>query len=101
MAGLGSGTGVAGTPYSDYSYAVPYEYDDFHHCGRYGTDTIADYQDLWEVQTCNLGTLTDLDTGNPAVQAKIAASRWQLLRVNGFSNLSWYPLMKTWSFTCL
>jgi len=79
MAGLGSGTGVAGTPYSDYSYAVPYEYDDFHHCGRYGTDTIADYQDLWEVQTCNLGTLTDLDTGNPAVQAKIAAYLKDLL----------------------
>ena len=73
MAGLGSGTGVAGTPYTDYSYGVPYEYDDFHHCGRNGTDTIADYQDLWEVQTCNLGTLTDLDTGNPTVQAKIAA----------------------------
>jgi len=79
MAGLGTGTGVAGTPYTDYSYAVPYEYDDFHHCGRYGTDTIADYQDLWEVQTCNLGTLTDLDTGNPAVQAKIAAYLRDLL----------------------
>ena len=86
MAGLGTGIGVAGTPYTDYSYAVPYEYDDFHHCGRYGTDTIADYQDLWEVQTCNLGTLTDLDTGNPAVQAKIAAYLQDLLNlgVTGF-----------------
>ena len=66
--------GVAGSAYSEYNYpAVPYEFDEFHHCGRNGNDSIRNYQDLWEVQNCRLGGLSDLDTGKPAVQAKIAA----------------------------
>ena len=73
MAGFDEGSGVAGSPFSEYNYAVPYGYDDFHHCGRYDDDRIRDYQDLWEIQNCQLGTLDDLDTGNPTVQAKIAA----------------------------
>jgi alpha-amylase len=73
MAGFEAGSGVAGSAYSEFNYPVPYEYDDFHHCGRYDDDRIRDYQDLWEVQNCQLGTLDDLDTGKPAVQAKIAA----------------------------
>ena len=86
MAGIGSGTGVAGSVYGEYSYPVPYTYDDFHHCGRHGDDVIVDYQDLWEVQTCNLSILADLDTGKPAVQAKIAAYLNDLLSlgVSGF-----------------
>ncbi|HEY5775269.1 MAG TPA: alpha-amylase family protein [Xanthomonadales bacterium] len=86
MAEIGSGTGVAGSVYGPYSYPVPYAYDDFHHCGRNGNDAIANYQDLWEVQTCNLGTLPDLDTAKPAVQAKIAAYLNDLLSlgVTGF-----------------
>ncbi|NOR19208.1 MAG: ATPase [Xanthomonadales bacterium] len=81
MAGLGSGTGVGGSEYSSYNYPVPYEFDDFHHCGRNGDNSIANYQDLWEVQTCNLGTLTDLDTANPEVQKKIAAYLQDLLNL--------------------
>ncbi len=73
MADVGGGTGVAGSEYGEYNYPVPYSYDDFHHCGRNGNDSIVNYQDLWEVQTCSLGALADLDTANPAVQAKIAA----------------------------
>jgi alpha-amylase len=73
MAGFEAGFGVAGSAYSEYNYPVPYRYDDFHHCGRYDDDRIRDYQDLWEVQNCQLGTLDDLDTGKPAVQARIAA----------------------------
>ena len=73
MASVGNGVGVAGSAYSEYSYVVPYEFDDFHHCGRNENDSINNYQDLWEVQNCNLGTLADLDTSNPAVQEKIAA----------------------------
>jgi len=73
MAGLGEGTGVAGSPFSEFNYVVPYGYDDFHHCGRYDDDRIRDYQDLWEIQNCQLGTLDDLDTGKPSVQSKIAA----------------------------
>jgi alpha-amylase len=74
MAGFPEGVGVAGSPFSEYDYpAVPYDVDDFHHCGRNETDRIADYQDLWEVQSCQLGTLDDIDTGKPEVQASIAA----------------------------
>lgn len=73
MARVGSDTGFAGSTYTEYNYPVPYGFDDFHHCGRNGNDSIANYQDLWEVQNCNLGTLADLDTGNPAVRGKIAA----------------------------
>jgi alpha-amylase len=47
--------------------------DDFHHCGRYDDDRIRNYQDLWEIQNCQLGTLDDLNTGKPSVQKKLAA----------------------------
>jgi len=73
MASVGSGEGVAGSAYTEYNYPVPYEFDDFHHCGRYDDDVIRDYQDLWEIQNCMLGTLADLDTANPSVQSKIAS----------------------------
>lgn len=79
MASVGTGTGVAGSEYTRYNYPVPYGDDDFHHCGRNGDDSIADYQDLWEVQNCNLGSLADLNTGKPAVQEKIAAYLKDLL----------------------
>ena len=73
MADIGTGTGIAGSEYTQFTYPVPYGYDDFHHCGRNGDDSIGNYQDLWEVQNCNLGSLPDLDTSSPAVQGKIAA----------------------------
>lgn len=73
MADVTPGTGVAGSEFGNYVFPVPYGYDDFHHCGRNGDGRIADYQDLWEVRNCNLGTLADLDTSNPAVQKKISA----------------------------
>ena len=73
MARVGAGTGIAGSEFSEYDYPVPYTYDDFHHCGRHDDDAIQNYQDLWEVQNCELGKLADLDTGKPDVQAKIAS----------------------------
>jgi alpha-amylase len=74
MAGFPEGVGVAGSPFSEYDYpAVPYDHDDFHHCGLNDKDTVVNYDNLEEFQTCQLGTLDDLDTGKPAVQAKIAA----------------------------
>lgn len=73
MAGFPKGVGVAGSEYSEYSYPVPYSYDDFHHCGHNDEDRITNYQDLAEIQTCQLGTLDDLDTGKPDVQQKLAA----------------------------
>ena len=71
--------GVAGSEYSEYDYPVPYTYDDFHHCGRNENDRIENYQDLFEVQNCQLGTLDDLDTGKPEVQQKLAAYLSDLL----------------------
>ncbi|MGD9265119.1 MAG: alpha-amylase family glycosyl hydrolase, partial [Lysobacterales bacterium] len=79
MAGIFTGTGFAGSAYAENEYPVPYRQDDFHRCGRYEDDRIRNYQDLWEVQNCKLGTLQDLDTGKPAVQQKIAAYLKDLL----------------------
>ncbi len=74
MSGFPEGVGVAGSPFAEYDYpAVPYDADDFHQCGRNETDKIVDYQDLWEVQNCQLGTLDDLHTSKPEVQTTIAA----------------------------
>jgi len=81
MSYVGSGVGVAGSAYSEYSYPVPYEFDDFHHCDRNGDGNIANYQDKWEVQNCMLGSLADLDTGQPEVRAKIAAYLNDLLQL--------------------
>jgi alpha-amylase len=73
MSYAGTGTGVAGSEFSEYTYTVPYSFEDFHHCGRYDDDVIRNYQDRWEIQNCELSKLTDLDTGKPEVQEKIAA----------------------------
>lgn len=74
MSGVGSGTGVNGSSFGNYSYpAVPFGYGDFHHCGRNGNDDIANYQDRWEVQNCELVNLADLDTGKNYVRDQIAA----------------------------
>lgn len=75
-----SGLGVAGTQYSHFEYTdlygdgqFTYSFDNFHHCGRNGNDDIANYQDPWEVRTCELLNLADLDTGSAYVQERIAA----------------------------
>ena len=73
MADVGTGTGVAGSEYTEFSYPVPYGYDDFHRCGRNENNSIRNYQDKWEVQNCQLGGLADIDTSRPSVQAKIGA----------------------------
>jgi alpha-amylase len=74
MAGIPELSGIAGSEFTEYDYpAVPYSYDDFHHCGLNNQDTVVNYDNLEEFQTCQLGTLDDLDTGKPEVQARIAA----------------------------
>ncbi len=73
MTGVGSGTGVAGSTYSAYTYPGIYQYQDFHHCGRNGTDDIANYGDRWEVQNCELVNLADLNTQADYVRGKLAA----------------------------
>jgi alpha-amylase len=87
MAGFPEGVGVAGSAFAEYDYpAVPYAFDDFHHCGRNEDDRIENYQDLEEIQTCQLGTLDDLDTSKPEVQERIAGYLNDLLSlgVSGF-----------------
>ncbi|HEY1012502.1 MAG TPA: carbohydrate-binding module family 20 domain-containing protein [Herpetosiphonaceae bacterium] len=73
MTGVGSGTGVAGSSFSPYVYPGIYQNQDFHHCGRNGNDDIANYQDRWEVQNCELVNLADLNTGSSYVRGKLAA----------------------------
>lgn len=88
MAGGGStGNGSAGSSYSHYGYpAVPYGNDDFHHCGRNGTDDISNYGDRWEVQNCELVDLSDLKTESSYVRGKLTEYLSDLvsLGVDGF-----------------
>ena len=72
--GVGTGEGFLGTPFGEYDYpAIPYSFDDFHHCGHYGDDDIRNYQDRFEVQNCELVELADLDTGAEVVRDRLGA----------------------------
>ncbi len=86
MTGVRSGVGVAGSPYGEYEYPGLYTYDDFNHCGRNENDDIVDFNDIWEVQHCELVNLADLRTDKPDVRAKLAAFLSELveLGVAGF-----------------
>lgn len=76
------GVGWAGSSFQHYSYPGIYQSQDFHSCRR----DIANYQDRWEVQECNLVNLADLNTGSAYVQGRIAAYLNDLvsLGVDGF-----------------
>ncbi len=76
-----SGVGTAGTVYGEYSYPPLYDYDDFNHCGRHGNDDIADYNDKWEMQYCELVNLADLKTSSAKVQETLADYLNDLLSV--------------------
>lgn len=73
MAGSG-GTSYGGVTFAEYAYAGLYSYDDFHH---QGTDcstsdgAIADYEDVDQVQNCELVHLEDLRTGSSTVRAEL------------------------------
>src|SRR6266545_5729627 len=87
MAGGGStGPGSAGSSFSHYDYPGIYQWQDFHHCGRNGNDDIANYQDRWEVQSCELADLADLATDTTYVRDRLAAYLTDLLSlgVDGF-----------------
>jgi alpha-amylase len=66
------GFGFAGSPFSHYEYQGLFSYNDFHHCGRNGTDDIVNFTDLYELLNCELLNLSDLDTGSLSVQKKLA-----------------------------
>lgn len=71
MSGQTSGTGWAGTPFSEERYPGPaggYGPQDFHACRT----NIASYADRYQVQNCRLVGLQDLDTGSDYVRQEIA-----------------------------
>ncbi|MEU7617320.1 alpha-amylase family glycosyl hydrolase [Micromonospora rifamycinica] len=80
------GTGWAGSSYGHYDYPGIYQTQDFHHCGRNGGDDIANYQDRYEVQNCELVNLADLKTESDHVRSTIAGYLNDLLSlgVDGF-----------------
>ena len=84
MSGTGSiGAGsVDGHTFSKYSYPGLYSDSDFHSCRH----DITNWGDKNEVQTCELVSLSDLDTGNDSVRTKIAGFLNDLLSlgVSGF-----------------
>lgn len=73
MAGVDSGVGSAGTAFEHYNYPGTYGPQDFHDCNQNPADDIQDYQDVEEVQTCELVNLADLNTGSEYVRDRIAA----------------------------
>lgn len=86
MAGMHEGVGFSGNTFTQYNYPGLYEYDDFHHCNRNGNDDIKNYNDLYELQNCELVNLADLNTSKKIVQEKIAnyMNRLTDLGVKGF-----------------
>jgi alpha-amylase len=78
--------GSAGSSFTHYNYPGIYQTQDFHHCGRNGTDDISNWNDAWEVQNCELVDLADLATGTDYVRTRLAAYLNDLLSlgVDGF-----------------
>ncbi|KAI0659088.1 glycoside hydrolase [Cubamyces menziesii] len=72
MAGVDSGTGVAGSSFTHYVYPGIYQYQDFHHCGLEPNDDIVNYDNAVEVQTCQLEGLADLATETEYVRGRLA-----------------------------
>ena len=80
------GTGWAGSSYGHYNYPGVYSAQDFHYCGRNGNNDIANYNDRYEVQNCELVNLADLKTESEYVRGRLAAYLNDLLSlgVDGF-----------------
>ncbi|KAI0316240.1 glycoside hydrolase [Amylostereum chailletii] len=72
MAGVDSGTGVAGSSFTHYNYPSIYQNQDFHHCGLEPGDDIVNYDNAVEVQTCELVNLADLATDTEYVRGRLA-----------------------------
>ncbi|KAI9067762.1 carbohydrate-binding module family 20 protein [Trametes sanguinea] len=72
MAGIDSGTGVAGSSFTHYNYPGIYQNQDFHHCGLEPGDDIVNYDNAVEVQTCELDNLADLATETEYVRSRLA-----------------------------
>ncbi|KAF8194755.1 glycoside hydrolase superfamily [Mycena galopus ATCC 62051] len=81
-----SGTGSAGSAYTNFNYPGIYESTDFHYCGLEANNIIVNYDNRLEVQTCELDALADLATDTENVRATLAAYGNHLLSlgVDGF-----------------
>ena len=86
MAGVESGIGTAGSPFTKYEYPGLYSSQDFHACGLTWNNQIENYQDREQVQTCELVGLSDLDQTSEKVQANTLGYLSDLLSlgVKGF-----------------
>ncbi|KAG6819763.1 hypothetical protein H0H93_008873 [Arthromyces matolae] len=71
MAGVDSGTGVAGSAFTHYNYPGIYQSQDFHYCGT-TNNAILDYDNRTQVQTCQLEDLADLTTETEYVRGRLA-----------------------------
>ncbi|KAF9053168.1 glycoside hydrolase [Panaeolus papilionaceus] len=78
MAGISSGTGTAGSSFTQYNYPGIYQSQDFHYCGTPSND-ISNYNDRYEVQNCELANLADLKTESDYVRGRLAAFTNDLL----------------------
>lgn len=63
--------GISGSRFGRFAYP-DFSYDDFHHCGRNGNDQINNYGDRYEVQSCALVGLADLNIEKDYVRDRIA-----------------------------
>ncbi|KAJ3542252.1 hypothetical protein NM688_g5990 [Phlebia brevispora] len=79
MSGIASGTGVAGSTFTQYNYPGIYDYDNFHHCGLEPDDNIVNWDNPVEVLTCQLDGLADLATETELVRSTLAAYANDLL----------------------
>jgi len=88
MAAGSEGVGVNGTHYTNRNFDPLYSPDDFHHSesDNQSNCQVNDYNDLENVQKCDLVGLPDLDTSSPKVQKTIASYLDNLLEagVAGF-----------------
>ena len=81
-----NGIGYAGTEFTKYDYPGLYALEDFHQCDITFDDSIQNYADRAEVQTCELLGLPDLNQSRPNVREKIVGYLNDLisLGVKGF-----------------
>ncbi|KDQ58060.1 carbohydrate-binding module family 20 protein [Jaapia argillacea MUCL 33604] len=73
MTGVASGTGTAGSSFTQYDYPGVYNSTNFHYCGLEPDNNIVNYDNRLEVQTCQLDGLADLATETEYVRVRLAA----------------------------
>jgi hypothetical protein len=72
MTGESSGTGFAGSPFTQYNYPGIYQNSSFHFCGLEPGNTIVNWDNEVEVWTCQLEGLADLATDTTPVRQRLA-----------------------------